>query len=345
MLVLAVLASLGLPSFNAPVGAAPSEEAGTDGPVAISQSLASIDSNDGPGGHFGFSSLLNQVATTQVVKVITAVGGAATGATTATASPGQLVGFRIDVTVPAPPAGPAAGQVVVFDFLSPSLLEESADNCTTVPIGTAGPLPAGVGTNFTALQCFVTFTGGAPGTPATASFGIIARVAPTVAAGQIDTNTACPTGPDNVTIAGACSTVSVVKQLTPTPATPTPTPGTPTPTLTPTLTPTPIPTLTPTLTPTPTATPVQVVVIPNLPPPPLQFIPPPPPPLLPPPMAAVCCPQPACPPRCPQPQAVFPEVPVIPEADSLFLLVGGLAALGGLVGFRHLRRRRDDDSA
>jgi len=32
---------------------------------------------------------------------------------------------------------------------------------------------------------------------------------------------------------------------------------------------------------------------------------------------------------------------VIPEADSLVLLVGGLVALGGLVGYRRLRRRRD----
>ena len=44
-------------------------------------------------------------------------------------------------------------------------------------------------------------------------------------------------------------------------------------------------------------------------------------------------------------RAAFPEVPVIPEADSLFLLVGGLVALGGVVGYRSLRRRRDDDSA
>jgi hypothetical protein len=82
------------------------------------------------------------------------------------------------------------------------------------------------------------------------------------------------------------------------------------------------------------------VIIPNnlplLPPPPLQFIPPPPPPLLPPPPPA-----PMAGARAP---AGFPEVPVIPEADSLFLVVGGLVALGGLVGLRSLRRRRDDDA-
>jgi hypothetical protein len=76
--------------------------------------------------------------------------------------------------------------------------------------------------------------------------------------------------------------------------------------------------------------------LPILPPPPLQFIPPPPPPLLPPPPPA-----PAAGARAP---AAFPEVPVIPEADSLFLVVGGLVALGGLVGLRSLRRRRDDES-
>ena len=65
-------------------------------------------------------------------------------------------------------------------------------------------------------------------------------------------------------------------------------------------------------------------------PPPLPFLPPPPPPLLPPPSAIQ------------RPVAVFPEVPVIPEAGSLVLLIGGLAALGGLVGVRGLRRRRND---
>jgi hypothetical protein len=77
------------------------------------------------------------------------------------------------------------------------------------------------------------------------------------------------------------------------------------------------------------------IILPNLPllpPPPLEFIPPPPPPLLPPPPPA---------PMGATRMAGFPEVPVIPEADSLFLLVGGLVALGGLVGYRRLRRRED----
>jgi hypothetical protein len=78
--------------------------------------------------------------------------------------------------------------------------------------------------------------------------------------------------------------------------------------------------------------------LPILPPPPLEFIPPPPPPLLPPPPPAPTGAMAA-------PRAAFPEVPVIPEADSLFLVIGGLVALGGLAGYRSLRRRRDDDIA
>ncbi len=72
---------------------------------------------------------------------------------------------------------------------------------------------------------------------------------------------------------------------------------------------------------------------PLLPPPPQQFIPPPPPPLLPPPPPAPTGAQvvPSA--------AAYPAVPVIPEADSLLLVVGGLVALGGLVGYRRLRRR------
>jgi len=81
------------------------------------------------------------------------------------------------------------------------------------------------------------------------------------------------------------------------------------------------------------------VILPNLPilpPPPLEFIPPPPPPLLPPPppapLGAVAAARPMV------------DVPIIPEADSLFLVIGGLVALGGLAGYRSLRRRRDDEA-
>jgi len=76
--------------------------------------------------------------------------------------------------------------------------------------------------------------------------------------------------------------------------------------------------------------------LPLLPPPPLQFIPPPPPPLLPPPPPA---------PMGGMMAAASPmaSVPVIPEADSIFLVVGGLVALGAIAGLRSLRRRRDDE--
>jgi hypothetical protein len=75
--------------------------------------------------------------------------------------------------------------------------------------------------------------------------------------------------------------------------------------------------------------------LPLLPPPPLQFIPPPPPPLLPPPPPA-----PMGGMMAPSPMA---SVPVIPEADSIFLVVGGLVAVGAIAGLRSLRRRRDDE--
>ncbi len=75
------------------------------------------------------------------------------------------------------------------------------------------------------------------------------------------------------------------------------------------------------------------IIIP-LPPP----LPPPPPPLLPPPLLPPPGPMGAL---APPPRAAMPEVPVIPEADSLWLLVGGLVALGGLVGYRRRRRFHD----
>jgi hypothetical protein len=74
-------------------------------------------------------------------------------------------------------------------------------------------------------------------------------------------------------------------------------------------------------------------VLPNtavvlLPPPPPPLLPPPPPPLLPP------------PPSMGMAQArMMPEVPVIPEADSLVLLGLGLAAVA-VLGWR--ARRRED---
>ena len=77
------------------------------------------------------------------------------------------------------------------------------------------------------------------------------------------------------------------------------------------------------------------LLLPPPPPPPLLLLPPPPPPLLvPPPVPAVA----------PSAAPAFPEVPVIPETDSAYLVVGGLVALAGLVGLRRLRRHRDEGS-
>jgi hypothetical protein len=69
---------------------------------------------------------------------------------------------------------------------------------------------------------------------------------------------------------------------------------------------------------------VGLVGVGRLPPPPLPLLPPPPPFLIPPPPAAM---------------AVAPEVPVIPEADSLALVGVSLAALAGLAGLRRRRAR------
>ncbi len=75
---------------------------------------------------------------------------------------------------------------------------------------------------------------------------------------------------------------------------------------------------------------VPQVAIPAVPRPPVQFIPSAPAPLLPP-MS------PVAPLQAGGPPARFPEIPVIPEADSVLLLLGGLAAIGALAA---IRRRR-----
>jgi hypothetical protein len=81
---------------------------------------------------------------------------------------------------------------------------------------------------------------------------------------------------------------------------------------------------------------------PGLLPPPPALVPPPPVPLLPPPGPGSF--QPAAASVGPgmaggPPVRLYAEVPVIPEADSLPLLVGGLAALGALAALRARRRR------
>jgi hypothetical protein len=77
------------------------------------------------------------------------------------------------------------------------------------------------------------------------------------------------------------------------------------------------------------------VGIPAVPRPPVQFIPAAPPPLLPPstqigPLQQGVSGAPAAPPR-------YPEVPVIPESDSLGLVLGGLAAVGAVALYRRRR--------
>jgi hypothetical protein len=72
--------------------------------------------------------------------------------------------------------------------------------------------------------------------------------------------------------------------------------------------------------------PAAAIAPPPLPPPPPPLLPPPPPLLPPPPFTMGSGMMP------------MPEVPVIPEADTLPLLLGGLAALGALAGWRTRRR-------
>jgi hypothetical protein len=84
----------------------------------------------------------------------------------------------------------------------------------------------------------------------------------------------------------------------------------------------------------------QAVILPpvaNIPPPPLEFVPqPPPPPLLPP--GAPVPPLQGAAAGAPSPPARYPAVPVIPEADSLLLLAGGLAAVGAFAWWRRNRQ-------
>jgi len=89
----------------------------------------------------------------------------------------------------------------------------------------------------------------------------------------------------------------------------------------------------------PFANAIPQVAIPAVPRPPVQFIPSPPPPLLPP-LGGI---PPLQAPGAAMAPPSYPEVPVIPEADTVLLLVGGLAALGAVAALRGRGSRRRDD--
>jgi hypothetical protein len=108
-------------------------------------------------------------------------------------------------------------------------------------------------------------------------------------------------------------------------------------------------------TPVPTATPTALpVALPLLPPPPMPLLPPrlllpPPPPSVPPPGIGPGVPPPAplpgqapvaLPTAGPAASTAFPEVPVIPEAEGLLLLLVGLVAVGALAGMQSRGRSR-----
>jgi hypothetical protein len=152
--------------------------------------------------------------------------------------------------------------------------------------------------------------------------------------GEIRGQLGCAPTPTSTPTATATVTNTATATATPTRtpmATSTRTPtATPTHTATPPATPTPTPTSTPTV--PATAIPAPAIPAPFLPPPFLPLPPPPPPlPLIP--------PQPPLGMRPPMPSLQQQEMPVIPEAESWFLLAAGLGALGVLAGWRRQRRR------
>jgi hypothetical protein len=243
----------------------------------------------------------------QVQKFITSVDGVPLPPGTTSAQnlqPGDIVVFQVNVTN-------AGGGVtpLIRDFLSPNLIFISGDNCVQNPNpGTARP--TGVAPNSSVIDC------NPPVTTGTASFSFQATVSNNAAlGGDPALNVACAATRIFTPITGTTlftSTTSFTAATSPCSATT----GT---------------ILVPGIPPFPGGQlAIPQVAIPAVPRPPVQFIPNPPPPLLPP-----TGPIPSL-----QRPPAYPEVPVIPEADTVGLLAGGLLALGAFAVLR-ARRRRD----
>jgi uncharacterized repeat protein (TIGR01451 family) len=270
------------------------------------------------------------VAVTEVVPtgftVQSATGGTLAGTTvTAPIIPGQpttitfvnaptgAVGTGLNLTMTASPPTATVGNPLTYSL---TVTNTAATPATGVTV--TNPLPPSVA--FTSATATLgTCSGGVGGAPVTCTIGTLAaagsatitiRVVPTpAAAGAPLTNTATASAAGLPAAPATTTTPVVGGPFPPPPGIPPGPPGAPGP------------------------------ILPPVPPPPLEFVPPPgAPPLPPPPPPGLGGPPPppglGGPPRGP-----FGEVPIIPEADNLFLVMGGLVALGSVVGLRRLRRQ------
>jgi uncharacterized repeat protein (TIGR01451 family) len=254
-----------------------------------------------PTAHFGFSSLLNQAAATTVSKVITLVGNQPVipPASTATAIQGQIITYTVNVV------NTSNTNVTLVDFLSPNmdLVGLPAGLPTGVSCSSGGtvgarPTTPAVNPNASRFTCTISAAAGISAGASGTNFIFTASVF----AGDPLANVACiyPPGSSSSTPPASCATTSINAPST----------------VFPPLIPAPVP--------------APQVAIPAAPRPPVQFIPTAPLPLLPPPgpgMGMMAGAPPA-----------MPGVPVIPEADTVGLLAGGLLALGALAWLRSRRR-------
>jgi hypothetical protein len=257
------------------------------------RSISVVAETDHPGPRFGFSSLLNQVATS-VTKVATSISGVTPPSSeTIAVTPGQTVTFTLSGTVQ------EGGPNFVLDVFDSSLtFVSSTGGC--VVAATPSPLPplqpASVGGY---LTCSPVLANGSGAFSFQVVFSVNANAPSHI---EPNFNVACVENSTTQNNYNLCDPVAgTVAGLIP-----------------------PVP------------------PFPLLPLPPIDFVAPPPPPLLPPPPMAPMAPPSA---GLSQPMmmpSMMPGVPVIPEADSLVLLGGGLAALGGFVALRRLVRRGED---